>query len=190
MVKKLKNKFYVTTSIAYANAKPHIGYAMELYQADTLARYYYQNDRQTYFLTGTDEHGQKLKEAAEKNGQPVSEYVDQLSKNFKDLTELMQLRNDGFVRTTDPNHKKSAQKLWMACADDIYKGSYEGLYCVGHEAFMKEADLVDGKCPDHKSAPEKMELESYFFKLSNYADRLKQLIRSGELNIVPGKKAQ
>jgi methionyl-tRNA synthetase len=188
MIKKPKNSFYVTTSIAYANSKPHIGYAMELFQADTLARFKYQSDFETFFLTGTDEHGQKLKEAATKHGVEVAEYVDELSKTFQDLTKAMKLRNDKFVRTTDASHKKSAQKLWSACADDIYKGEYEGLYCVGHEAFLKESDLTEGVCPDHKTKPENIKLESYFFKLSKYAPKLKELIGSGKLRIVPEKR--
>lgn len=188
MINRPKNKFYVTTSIAYANAKPHIGHAMELFQADTLARYYYQRDWQTMFLTGTDEHGQKLKLAAEKEGQDVQKYVDKLSKKFEELTTTMKLSNNKFIRTTDEYHKKSAQKLWQACSKDIYKNEYEGLYCVGHEAFLKESDLVDGSCPDHKTKPEVMKLESYFFKLSSYAEKLKQLIHEGRINIVPQKR--
>lgn len=130
--KESKNSFYVTTSIAYANAKPHIGHAMELFEADTLARYYEANGRESFFLTGTDEHGQKLKDAAQKEGKTAKEYVDNLSQDFVSLTKLMHLRNDRFVRTTDPQHKKAAQKLWEACKKDIYKSTYEGLYCVGH----------------------------------------------------------
>lgn len=186
--KKLKNSYYVTTSIAYANAKPHIGYAMELFQADTLARFYYANDYESFFLTGTDEHGQKLKDAAAKGGKTAKQYVDELSKTFLDLTKTMELRNDAFVRTTDPQHKKGAQKLWKACEKDIYKSTYQGLYCVGHEAFMKESDLDNGVCPDHKTKPQKMELESYFFALSNYAKRLSQMIENNEIRIVPEKR--
>ena len=183
-----KNSYYVTTSIAYANAKPHIGYAMELFEADTLARFYQNHGRDSFFLTGTDEHGQKLKEVAEKEGISAKEFVDKLSANFQELTKLLQLRNDKFVRTTDEDHKKAAQKLWQACSKDIYMGDYSGLYCVGHEAYIKESDLVEGKCPEHKSEPQKMELKSYFFALSKYADKLKELIMSGELRIVPEKR--
>jgi methionyl-tRNA synthetase len=185
---KLRNSFYVTTSIAYANAKPHIGYAMELFQADTLARYYYANDYDSFFLTGTDEHGQKLKDAAAKEGKTARQYVDELSQSFLSLTKLMGLRNDSFVRTTDEKHKKAAQKLWQACKKDIYKSTYQGLYCVGHEAFMKESDLVDGVCPDHKTKPQSMELESYFFALSNYASKLTQMIETNEIRIIPEKR--
>jgi methionyl-tRNA synthetase len=183
-----KNSYYVTTSIAYANAKPHIGYAMELFEADTLARFYQNHGRDSFFLTGTDEHGQKNKEVAEKEGISAREYVDKLSVNFQELTKLLQLRNDKFVRTTDEGHKKAAQKLWQACSNDIYMGNYSGLYCIGHEAYIKEIDLVEGKCPEHKTEPQKMELQSYFFALSKYADKLKQLIDSGELRIVPEKR--
>lgn len=186
--KKFKNSYYVTTSIAYANGKPHIGYAMELFEADTLARYYYANDYDSFFLTGTDEHGQKLMEAAKKAGQSPKTYVDSLSQEFIDLTKLLGLRNDGFVRTTDPQHKKGAQKLWKACEKDIYKSTYKGMYCVGHEAFMKEGDLVEGLCPDHKTKPESLEIESYFFALSKYAEKLTEKIQSNELRIVPEKR--
>lgn len=185
---KNKQKFYVTSSIAYANAKPHIGHAMELIQADTLARYYAQLGADSFFLTGTDEHGQKLLEAAKNNNQDVQKYVDELSATFLDLAKKLDLRNDKFVRTTDTSHKKAAQKLWQACSEDIYKSDYSGMYCVGHEAFLKESDLVDGLCPDHKTKPENIELESYFFKLSKYADRLRQAIIAGELRIVPQKR--
>jgi methionyl-tRNA synthetase len=183
-----KNSYYVTTSIAYANAKPHIGYAMELIQADTLARFYQNHGRDSFFLTGTDEHGQKLKEVADKEGVPVVDYVNELSKNFQDLTKLLNLRNDKFVRTTDNTHKKAAQKLWIACKEDIYLSDYSGMYCVGHEAYIKESDLVDGKCPEHKTEPQKMEIKSYFFALSKYANKLKELITTGELRIVPEKR--
>ncbi len=183
-----KNSYYVTSSIAYANAKPHIGYAMELFEADTLARFYQNHGRDTFFLTGTDEHGQKLKEVADKEGVPVVDYVNKLSKNFQDLAKLLDLRNDKFVRTTDEGHKKAAQKLWLACSNDIYMDNYSGLYCVGHEAYIKESELVDGKCPDHKTEPQKMELKSYFFALSKYGDKLKHLIDSGELRIIPEKR--
>jgi len=187
MIQK-KNSYYVTSSIAYANAKPHIGYAMELFEADTLARFYKNRGRDTFFLTGTDEHGQKLKEVADKGGLTTIEYVNKLSKNFQELTRLLNLSNDKFVRTTDDEHKRAAQKLWAACSKDIYIGDYSGLYCVGHEAYIKESDLVDGMCPDHKTEPQKLELKSYFFKLSNYADALKQKIVSGEFKIIPEKR--
>ena len=121
-MKPQKNSFYVTTSIAYANAKPHVGYAMELIQADTLARYNSIRGKETYFLTGTDEHGQKLYDAAKSQSRHPKEYVDELSKTFVELAKSLQLRNDGFVRTTDPNHKAAAQKFWLACESDIYKG--------------------------------------------------------------------
>ena len=117
-----------------------------------------------------------------------SQFVDELSGEFRNLTKLLKLSNNDFVRTTDPAHKKAAQKLWLACKNDIYKSKYEGMYCVGHEAFLKDSDLVDGVCPDHKTKPQKMELESYFFKLSKYATKLKELIETGRINIVPQKR--
>lgn len=182
------NKFYVTTSIAYANARPHIGYAMELIQADTLARYYQTLGKDSYFLTGTDEHGQKLYDAAKKESKQPQVYVDELSETFRGLTEVLQLRNDGFVRTTDSDHKKAAQKLWQACAADIYKDKYSGLYCVGCERYYTDNEAVDGKCPIHKTKLEFLEIDSYFFALSKYTKQLTALIENDGLKIVPQKR--
>lgn len=182
------SKFYVTTSIAYANAKPHIGYAMELIQADTLARYYKSLGREAYFLTGTDEHGQKLYDAAKKEGKQPQVYVDELSETFRSLTKILELSNNDFVRTTDPNHKKAAQKLWLACQKDIYKDKYSGLYCVGCEKYYTESDAVDGTCPIHKTKLEFLEIDSYFFALSKYENQLTKLIEDDGLKIVPQKR--
>lgn len=182
----IPEKFYITTSIAYPNGKPHIGFAMESIQADVLARYY-RNEKKvdTYFLTGVDEHGQKLYEAAEKASQPVQQYVDELTKDYVSLKSKLNLTNDAFIRTTEAHHKAAAQKLWQACAGDIYKDSYSGLYCVGHERFMVERELVDGKCPEHGTVPQQMTLESYFFKLSKYQDQILELIESDKLKVFP-----
>jgi methionyl-tRNA synthetase len=181
-------KFYVTTSIAYANAKPHVGYTMELIQADTLARYYFQAGKQSYFLTGTDEHGQKLYDAAKRESKEPQAFVDELSQTFLELTKTLQLSNNGFVRTTDPDHKKAAQKLWRACNKDIYKGKYSGLYCVGCERYYTENEAVDGSCPIHKTKLEFLEIDSYFFALSKYQKHLKQLIEDDGLRVVPQKR--
>lgn len=126
----MAEKFYVTTSIVYVTAEPHIGYAMELIEADVMARWQRQNGLATYFLTGTDEHGQKLFNAATEAGQPPQEFVDIISQSYQTLTKTLNLSNDSFIRTSSAHHKQAAQKLWQACAADIYKGDYEGLYCV------------------------------------------------------------
>ena len=184
-MKPQKNSFYVTTSIAYANAKPHVGYAMELIQADTLARYNSIRGKETYFLTGTDEHGQKLYDAAKSQSRHPKEYVDELSKTFVELAKSLQLRNDGFVRTTDPNHKAAAQKFWLACESDIYKGRYSGLYCIGCEKYYTETETTDKKCPIHKAKLKYLEIDSYFFSLSKYSKRLYEMIENNTLRIVP-----
>jgi methionyl-tRNA synthetase len=180
-------KFYITTSIAYVNAKPHIGFAMEVIQADTLARYHRMAGDEVFYLTGTDEHGMKLAQAAKEQGKTPKQLVDENSAYFRGLKEVLNLSNDHFVRTTDPGHIKGAQKLWrkMVESGDIYKSSYEGLYCIGCEAFITEKDLMDGKCPNHNRPPEKLKEENYFFKLSKYSDRIRQLIEDDTLKIVP-----
>lgn len=180
-------KFYVNTAIAYVNAKPHIGYAMELIQADVLARYHRLKGDATWYVTGTDEHGMKLAQTAKDQNTTPQQLVDQNATFFKELVQILDISADDFIRTTDPHHKKGAQKIWqkMVDAGDIYKDSYEGLYCVGCEAFVLEKDLIDGKCPNHNKVPEKLKEENYFFKLSKYNDRIKKAIQSDELKILP-----
>lgn len=180
-------KFYVTTSIAYVNARPHIGFAMEVIQADVLARYHRLLGDNTFYMTGTDEHGTKLEQAAKEQGVSPQALVDENSAYFRQLRELLTLSNDYFIRTTDDAHMKGAQLLWkkMVEAGDIYKGGYEGLYCVGCESFKTEKEIVDGMCPLHKRPPEKLKEENYFFKLSKYSDEIKKRIHSGELVILP-----
>lgn len=183
-------KFYVTTSIAYVNARPHIGYAMEVIQADVLARFHRLKGDRTFFLTGTDEHGMKLVQTAKEQGITARELVDKNAPLFAVLKEELNLSYDHFIRTTDESHEKGAQKLWrkMMAKGDIYKDSYEGLYCVGCEAFVLEKDLIDGKCPNHGREPEKLKEENYFFRLSKYADKIKYLIEVSELKIVPDSR--
>jgi len=187
-----KPKFYITTSIVYTNAPPHIGYALELIQADVLARYHRVLGDDVFFLTGTDEHGAKIVKAAEKAGKTPKEFTDEMSQKFKDLTKALHLSNDDFIRTTDQKrHWPGVRKAWLKIKenDDIYKKKYKGLYCVGCEAFVKEKDLVKGMCPIHKKKPEIIEEENYFFKLSKYADIVKEKIASGEIKIIPeGRK--
>jgi len=186
----MADKFYVTTSIAYVNAKPHIGYAMEVIQADVLARYHRLRGDETFSLTGTDEHGMKLVQTAADQGISPQELVDGNAVHFRSLKEKLNLDYDYFVRTTDENHMSGAKKLWkkMFDAGDIYKDSYEGLYCVGCEAFVLEKDLVEGKCPNHNKVPEKLKEENYFFRLSKYSDKIKYEIETGHLKVVPDSR--
>lgn len=189
---KTNKKFYVTTSIPYVNADPHIGFALEIIQADVLARYHRKNGDETFFLTGTDEHGVKIVRAAEAAGKLPKEFVDEVAEKFKALKEALNLSWDDFIRTSDKKrHWPGAQKLWLKLAEagKIYKKKYRGLYCVGHEAFITEKDLVGGTCRDHQKEPEVIEEENWFFKLSDYTEEIKSKIESGELRILPeGRK--
>ena len=189
----MKNKFYITTAIAYTNGPPHIGHALEFLQADVIARYHRIMGDDTYFLTGTDEHGSTVVKAAEKNNKDVKIFVDEMAEKFKELTKAYNISNDAFIRTSDQiRHWPAAQKIWQALAGagDLYKKNYEGLYCVGHEAFMKKSDLVEGICPLHKTEPEKIKEENWFFKLTKYKKEVKKKIESGEMKIVPETRKQ
>jgi len=181
-------KFYVTTSIAYTNAPPHLGFALELIQADVIARYHQILGEEVFFLTGTDEHGLKIARAAEKAGKAPEEFTNELSSKFKELRNILNLSNNDFIRTTDKKrHWPNAEKIWEELKEkkDIYKKKYRGLYCVGCEAFIKGKDLVDGKCPAHQTEPELIEEENYFFKLSKYGDQVKKEIETDKIKIVP-----
>lgn len=172
---------YITTTLPYVNASPHIGFALELIQADVLARYYRLLGHEVFFSTGTDEHGQKIAQKADEAGIDRQAYVDKYAEEFKRLQTALNISNDKFnkfIRTTDEMHKIAAAEMWRRCteAGDIYKKSYKGLYCVGCEAFKTEADLVDGKCPDHLKAPEEIEEENYFFRLSKYQSYLEEYL--------------
>ncbi len=177
-MKDSKN-IYITTTLPYVNSNPHIGFALEIVQADSLARYFRARGKDVFFNTGTDEHGQKIAEAAKKAGKDTQEYVDFYANEFKKLKELLNLSPDNFIRTTDKRHAKAAQELWLRAAKkgDIYKKKYKGLYCVGCEAFLKDSDLKDGKCPNHPNRDlEELEEENYFFALSKYKDELKKYL--------------
>jgi methionyl-tRNA synthetase len=184
-------KFYVSTAIAYVNAPPHIGFALEVIQADVLARYHRLKGDDTFYLTGVDEHGVKLYEAAQAAGMTPQAFVDQNAAKFQALKEILNLSNDDFIRTTSERHKKGARKIWMAMFEkgDLYKGSYKGNYCVGCEAFIADKDLDEnGFCPNHKKKPEVLEEENYFFKLSKYSDQIKHAIETGEMKVVPDSR--
>lgn len=167
--------FYITTTLPYVNADPHVGFALEILQADALARSHTFNGREVFFSTGTDEHGQKIFEASFKSGQEVQEYVDHYANEFKKLKDILGLSNNlNFIRTTDEKHIKAAQEMWERCAKngDIYQKEFEGLYCVGCERYLTEKDLENGVCSIHLKAPVPMKEKNWFFKLSNYQDRL------------------
>ncbi|MFA5080175.1 MAG: methionine--tRNA ligase [Candidatus Paceibacterota bacterium] len=178
-------KIFITTAIDYVNGLPHIGHALEKIQADVLARRHRKLGDSVYFISGTDENSLKNVQSAEKAGMEVKEYVDENYHKFADMKQALELTYDDFIRTTEERHIIGAQKLWQACNKDIYKKNYGGLYCVGCEEFYKEEDLIDGLCPEHKKAPEYIEEENYFFKLSNYSEKIKEAIEKDEIKIVP-----
>ena len=169
-----KGPFYMTTAIAYTSGKPHIGNTYEIVLADSIARYKRQQGYDVFFQTGTDEHGQKIELKAEEAGITPKEFVDNVSGEIKRIWDLMNTSYDKFIRTTDDYHEKQVQKIFKKLYDqgDIYKGSYEGLYCTPCESFWTESQLVDGKCPDCGREVKPAKEEAYFFRMSKYADRL------------------
>lgn len=190
-------KFYITTSIPYVNGAPHIGHALEMVQADAIARFHQQRGREVFFLTGTDEHGAKIIRAAEAAGKDLQDFVDEISQKFRDLKKALNLSWNDFIRTTDQKrHWPGAEAMWKALVTkgDIYKKTYKGLYCVGHEAFITEKDLTpmqDGRsvCRDHQKEPEIIEEENYFFRLSKYVGDIELRIKNNEFRILPeGRK--
>lgn len=186
--KSEKETFYITTAIDYLNGRPHIGHGLEKVIADVLARYHRLKGDDTFFLTGTDEHGKKNYKTAKDEGMKPKKFVDKMAPKFKNLKEFLNLSFDDFIRTSDRNrHYPTAQKIWKKLKDkgDIYKKDYEGLYCSGCESFVKERDLEDGKCPIHDKEPELVSEENYFFRLSKYAEEVKKLIESGEVEVLP-----
>lgn len=177
MAVQKQSPYYITTAIAYTNASPHIGFALELLYTDIMARYQRLQGRDVYFLTGTDEHGQKILKTAKEQGKAVEDFVTEKSALFQNLADRWNISNTDFIRTTEKRHTAGAQKFWSIVADKglIYKKKYTGLYCVGCEAFKTEKDLVEGKCPEHNRAPEQLAEENYFFKLSNFQEELEYL---------------
>ena len=178
-------KHYITTAIDYVNASPHAGHALEKIQADVISRYYRQKGDETFFLTGADENSLKNVRSAEKEGVPVKDFVELNTKKFIRLTKALNLSNNDFIRTTEERHILGVNKLWRACQHDIYKKTYQGLYCVGCEEFYKEEELIDGLCPEHHTKPELIKEENYFFRLSKYQDILLDYITSDKLRILP-----
>lgn len=184
------NRYYITTAIDYVNASPHIGHAYEKIIADVLARVHRLRGYEVYFLTGTDEHGQKNATTAVTAGKPVRQFVDENAALFKALAPLLHLSIDDFIRTTEPRHAKGVKTIWerVAAAGDFYKKNYKALYCVGHEAFVTKSDLVDGKCPVHDSEPIVIEEENYFFRLSKYRQHLRRLFEGRPDFVVPASR--
>jgi methionyl-tRNA synthetase len=178
---------YITTTLPYVNADPHVGFALELVQADALARYWRLLGHNVFFNTGTDEHGQKIAEKADAAGQERQAYVDHYAAQFDKLKGALDLSYDSFIRTSDEAHKAAAQEIWQRCAQNGYidKKVYQGLYCVGDEMFLRDSDLVDGRCPNHPNQdPIQIEEENYYFKLSEFEDYLTEYL-SDETRIIP-----
>jgi len=195
------NKYYITTPIYYVNSRPHIGHAYTTIAADILARYYafkFGNEN-VYFLTGTDEHGAKIAQAAEKEGKQPLAFADEVSNEYRETWKALNIQNNDFIRTTEERHESIAKELLTKLKnaktpkgnDVLYKDKYEGLYCVGCEAYKKEEDLVDGKCPDHGTEPQFLSEENWYLRLSDFGEVIKEKIQSNEFEIFPaGRKKE
>ena len=175
-----KEKYYITTAIVYTSGKPHIGNSYEIVMADALARFKKLEGRDVWFQTGTDEHGQKIEEKAKEAGKTPKEFVDDIAGGIREICDSLNIGYDRFIRTTDKDHEIQVQKMFKKMYEkgDIYKGSYEGMYCTPCESFWTESQLVDGKCPDCGMEVKPAKEEAYFFKMSKYADRLIEYINS------------
>ena len=191
----MQEKKYITTPIYYVNDKPHLGHAYTTIVADILNKYYVNKlgKDNTYFLTGTDEHGAKIAEASDKAGISPQEFTDNISEEYKKAWENLGISYNQFIRTTSDKHKDIVIKILNTLKekDIIYKDNYEGLYCIGCEKFLTDNDLEDGKCPDHNKEPELLKEENWFFKLDEFLPKIKKVIESGELKIYPeGRKKE
>ncbi|OHA09003.1 MAG: hypothetical protein A3A44_01120 [Candidatus Sungbacteria bacterium RIFCSPLOWO2_01_FULL_60_25] len=187
MAFKTQKTFYITTAIPYVNAEPHLGFGLELVQADVVARHRRLIGDDVRFVTGTDENALKNFLAARERGMEPMDLIERNAAAFRELREVLDLSWDDFIRTTEPRHIRGAKKFWQACdPGDIYKRSYRGIYCPGCEEFKTEKDLADGCCPEHPHTKlEAVEEENYFFRLSKYQDAIEDLIASGRLEIIP-----
>ncbi|MFJ1707219.1 methionine--tRNA ligase [Kitasatospora sp. NPDC088346] len=184
-------RYYVTTTIPYVNARPHLGFALELVQADVLARHRRSRGDEVRFLSGTDDNSLKNVLAAEAEGSDVQSFVDRNADAFAALREPLALSFDDFIRTSrDPRHRAGVEELWRRCeaSGDLYRKHYEGLYCVGCEQFYTPAELVEGRCAEHGTEPRAVAEENWFFRLSRYADTLRELITDGRLRIEPAAR--
>ncbi len=180
-------KFFISTAIDYPSQKGHVGHALEKVQADVLARYKRLQGFDVWFSTGTDEHGKKIEKSAEKFNKKPQEFVDEISKNFREIAKVLNISYDDFIRTTEKRHIKVVEKIFNKIYEkgDIYKGKYKGLYCVECETYYLPKDLENNKCPVHKKSLEKIEEETYFFKLSKYQKALIEHIKNNKNFIIP-----
>ena len=184
---------YVTTTIPYVNARPHIGFALELVQADVLARFRRARGDRVRFQAGTDDNSLKNVLAAEAAGTPVREFVDRNAEAFLALGDELSLTVDDIIRTSyDPRHRPGVERLWQACAraGDLYRQRYDGLYCTGCEQFYVPAELPGGRCPEHETVPQQVTEENWFFRLSRYARPLREAITEGRLRIGGGPTSE
>ncbi len=186
----VKNTFYVTTPIYYVNSAPHIGSAYTTIAADIIARWNKLQGKDVFFLTGTDEHGQKIQQIAKDSGLKPKDFVDDIAKKFIETFKQLNISNNNFIRTTDENHIKQVKRIVQDLYDKklIYKGFYEAYYCVGCEQYKTRSELIEGKCSLHKKEPEIIKEESYIFKLSGFQEKLLKLIKTDEYEISPNKK--
>ncbi|MFA6197736.1 MAG: methionine--tRNA ligase [Patescibacteria group bacterium] len=184
------NKFYITTPIYYVNDKPHIGSAYTTLAADVLARHYRLTGQDVFFLTGTDEHGAKVAASAAAAGQTPQEFANVTAELFALAWKNLNIKYDYFIRTTDERHETAVIKFLQKLhdRDALYKDTYRGLYCVGCERFMNDSELVDGKCPDHRTIPKKIKEDNYFFKLNDYLSKVEELVRNDEILIEPPER--
>jgi methionyl-tRNA synthetase len=185
----MKKKFLITTPVYYVNDKPHIGHAYTSVAADVLARFHKLQGEEVFFLMGTDEHGLKIEQKAEEAGKDPQVYANEIADEFKNLWDKLDIEYDNFIRTTDSKHKEAVQKVLQTLYEQgaIYRGFYEGLYCVGCEQFKNEGDLVNGRCPDHDTDCETVKEESYLLKMTDFQDDLAGKIESDEFKIRPEK---
>jgi methionyl-tRNA synthetase len=185
----MSKKYFITTPIYYVNAKPHIGHAYTTIAADALARFHREQGEKVFFLTGTDEHGLNIQKKAEDAGKEPQTFVNENASEFEKYWEKLNIKYDNFIRTTDNKHKAAVQKALQTLFDKgaIYKGEYEGYYCVACEQFKNEKDLVDGRCPDHDIVVEKVKEECYLLKMKELQEKLIEKIKSDEFQIAPEK---
>lgn len=186
----MKKKFYITTPIYYTNQAPHIGTAYTTIAADVLARYHRQKGDDVLFLTGTDEHGEKIAQAAKKAGKSPQEFVDGIAEEFKKAWKKLNISYDDFIRTTDEKHKRGVEKFLSKLKESgkVYQDEYRGLYCTDCEKFITKKELVDGKCPDHQKEPGLISETNYFFKLKDFLPRVKKLIEDDKILIEPQER--
>ncbi len=183
-------KYYITTAIDYINGKPHIGHSYEKVASDVLARLHRLNGEQVFFLTGTDEHGAKVAEYAKAQGLPEQEFADKTALLFEKAWKNLNVSYDRFIRTSDTDHIKAVEEILQKIKDAgyLYEDEYTGLYCLGHEAFITEKELVGGKCPEHQTVPEKITEKNWFFKISAFTEKLKEKIEGGDFKIWPAER--